>query len=106
MDRGIGLVGRVESCPAPDASGGTVVVPGLYGSPADPDVNLLTRREIRLQGSYGSQAEDYCSAMAVLADDPTMWASLLLVQPLAEGVAGLETAASGQAFKVVLVPHI
>jgi L-iditol 2-dehydrogenase len=85
--------------------GGTVVVPGLYGAPADPDVNLLTRREIRLQGSYGSQAEDYRSAMAVLADDPKMWASLLSVRPLSEGVAGLETAAAGQAFKVVLIPH-
>jgi L-iditol 2-dehydrogenase len=85
--------------------GGTVVVPGLYGAPADPDVNLLTRREIRLQGSYGSQAEDYRSAMAVLAEDPKMWASLLSVRPLSEGVAGLETAAAGQAFKVVLIPH-
>ena len=52
--------------------GGTVVVPGLYGAPTNPDVNLLVRREIRLQGSYGSQAEDYYSAMAVLAEDPRM----------------------------------
>lgn len=85
--------------------GGTVVVPALFGAPADPDVNLLTRREIRLQGSYGSQAEDYRSAMSVLAADPQLWTSLLTVRPLSDGVSGLETAAAGEAFKVVLVPE-
>jgi len=85
--------------------GGTVVVPGLYGAPADPDINLLVRREIRLQGSYGSQAEDYRAAMAVLADDPKMWASLVSVRPLADGVTGLEKAGAGQSFKEILVPH-
>ncbi|WP_413801922.1 zinc-dependent alcohol dehydrogenase [Streptomyces iranensis] len=84
--------------------GGTVVVPGLFGAPADPDVNLLTRREICLKGSYGSQAEDYRHAMSVLAADPQLWSSLLDVRPLADGVAGLQAAASGETFKVVLVP--
>ena len=84
--------------------GGTVVVPGLYGASTDPDVNLLVRREIRFQGSYGSQAEDYRSAMAVLAADPTTWASLLSVRPLADGVTGLENAGAGQSFKEILVP--
>ena len=50
--------------------GGTVVVPGLFGAPADPDVNLLTRREICLKGSYGSQAEDYRHAMGILGRGP------------------------------------
>ena len=39
-------------------AGGTVVVPGLFGRLPNPDVNMIVRREIRLQGSYGSQAED------------------------------------------------
>jgi L-iditol 2-dehydrogenase len=85
--------------------GGTVVVPGLFGAPADPDVNLLTRREICLKGSYGSQAEEYRHAMGILAADPRLWSSLLTIRPLTDGVSGLETAAAGEAFKVVLVPE-
>ena len=38
--------------------GGTVMVKGLFGKLPNPDVNLLVRREIRLLGSYGYQAED------------------------------------------------
>jgi len=85
-------------------AGGTVVVPGLFGKLPNPDVNVMVRREIRLQGSYGSQAEEYRSAMSVLASDPALWSSLLMVRPLADGVAALEAAAAGAVFKVVLVP--
>jgi L-iditol 2-dehydrogenase len=85
-------------------AGGTVVVPGLFGKLPNPDVNMMVRREIRLQGSYGSQAEEYRSAMSVLASDPALWSSLLMVRPLADGVAALEAAAAGAVFKVVLVP--
>lgn len=85
-------------------AGGTVVVPGLFGRLPNPDVNVMVRREIRLQGSYGSQVEEYRSAMSVLASDPALWSSLLMVRPLADGVAALETAAAGEVFKVVLVP--
>jgi L-iditol 2-dehydrogenase len=84
--------------------GGTVVVPGLFGKLPNPDVNLLVRREIRLLGSYGSQAEEYRSAMSVLMADPDLWTSLLSIQSLADGVTGLETAAAADVFKVVLVP--
>jgi L-iditol 2-dehydrogenase len=105
-----GWVEASGSAPALDAAlrrtlpGGTVVVPGLFGKRPDPDVNLLVRREIRLLGSYGSQAEEYRSAVSVLTTDPAMWSSLLSVRPLADGAAGLETAAGGGVFKVVLVP--
>jgi hypothetical protein len=39
-----------------------------------------------------------------LASDPALWSSLLMVRPLADGVAALEAAAAGAVFKVVLVP--
>jgi L-iditol 2-dehydrogenase len=84
--------------------GGTVVVVGLFGAPSNPDVNLLTRREISLKGSYGSQAEDYRHAMSILAADPQPWTSLLDIRSLTDGVNGLEAAAAGGTFKVVLVP--
>ncbi|MEV4732482.1 alcohol dehydrogenase catalytic domain-containing protein [Saccharopolyspora sp. NPDC049426] len=85
-------------------SGGTVVVPALFGGTTDPDVNVLTRNEIRLQGSYGSLAVDYRDAMSTLAADPEPWSSLVTTFPLSEGVRALETAAAAEVFKAVLVP--
>ena len=84
--------------------GGTVVVPALYAAPPTVDINLLTRQEIRLVGSYGSLREDYASAAELLAEDPAAWASLVTTFPLDRAVEALEAAASGVPFKVVLTP--
>ncbi|OZC73622.1 alcohol dehydrogenase [Rhodococcus sp. 06-462-5] len=84
--------------------GGTVVVPALFASDANPDMNLVTRREIRILGSYGSQRSDYVTAMNYLATDPEMWGSLVTVRQLEDAIDALETAAAAQAFKVVLTP--
>lgn len=84
--------------------GGTVVVPALYSAPPSVDVNLLTRSEIRLVGSYGSLREDYESAADLLAEDPAAWAALVTPFPLARAQEALEAAASGIPFKVALIP--
>ena len=80
------------------------MVPALYSAPPSVDMNLLTRSEIRLVGSYGSLREDYESAADLLAEDPAAWAPLVIPFPLARAEEALEAAASGIPFKVVLIP--
>lgn len=105
--------GWVEASGSPQAlraalhrvrTGGTVVVPALFGSATDPDVNVLTRNEIRLQGSYGSLAADYREAMKTLAAEPETWSSLVTTFPLADARRALETAAAAEVFKAALIP--
>ncbi|GAB3288827.1 zinc-binding dehydrogenase [Parasphingorhabdus pacifica] len=85
-------------------TGGTVVVPALFGGATDPDVNVLTRNEIRMQGSYGSLAADYRDAMSILASAPETWSSLVTTYPLADAGQALQTAAAAEVFKAAVIP--
>ncbi|GAA0521689.1 alcohol dehydrogenase catalytic domain-containing protein [Saccharopolyspora thermophila] len=85
-------------------AGGTVVVPALFGGATDPDVNVLTRAEIRLQGSYGSLAEDYRDALTTLAANPDPWSCLVTTFPLTDADRALHAAAAAEVFKAALVP--
>lgn len=84
--------------------GGTVIAVGLFGAPAGLDMNVVVRRQIRLQGSYASTRTDYNEALALICEDPLLWSSLVTRFPLDEGVAALEKTAAAQVIKAVLVP--
>ncbi len=84
--------------------GSTVVVVGLFARTDGIDFNALTRKEIRLQGSYGSTKPDYEAAAQAMVAHPTPWAHLITQVPLAEGIRALEQSATGHDMKVVLIP--
>jgi L-iditol 2-dehydrogenase len=85
-------------------AGGMVVVPGLFGKPVNLDFNAVVRREVRLQGSYGSVAADYRQAIEILKSDLTTWNSLVTQVSLGEGLKALERTAAAEVVKMVMVP--
>lgn len=86
------------------AVGGAIVIPALFSTIASVDVNLITRREISVLGSYGATRADYEAAAAQIGDDPQRWARLVSSFPLAEATTVLERISRGEVLKAVLVP--
>jgi hypothetical protein len=86
------------------AVGGTIVVPALFAQTPEVDVNVLTRREIDLLGSYGAIREDYAAAVAELSRNPQRWARLVTCFPLAGAETVLERVSRGEVLKAALVP--
>ena len=84
--------------------GSPVAVVGLFAHAGPIDLNALTRKEIRMQGSYGSTKSDYQAAAQALAADPEPWPHLVTEVALADGAQALERAAAGHDMKVVLIP--
>ena len=84
--------------------GSPVSVVGLFAETSGIDFNALTRKEIRLLGSYGSTKPDYQAAALAMAVDPDPWPRLVTEVPLDEGTRALERSATGDHMKVVLVP--
>lgn len=86
------------------AMGGTIVVPALFSEIPHVDVNLITRREINVLGSYGASRCDYEVAAALIAADPQRWAQLVSSFPLQEAAPVLERISRGEVLKAALVP--
>lgn len=84
--------------------GSTVSVVGLFAHAGSVNLNAVTRKEIRLQGSYGSTKDDYQDALNALMKNPTLWPQLVTEVSLADGAQALEQAASGHNMKIVLIP--
>ena len=84
--------------------GSPVAVVGLFAHSGPIDLNALTRKEIRMQGSYGSTKPDYQAAAQALAADPEPWPHLVTEVALADGAQALARAAAGHDMKVVLIP--
>jgi L-iditol 2-dehydrogenase len=84
-------------------SNGIVVVVGLFGTPAGLDLNIVVRKQLRIQGSYGSVAADYRAVVDILAEAPARWAKLVREMPLDAGVTALEQTANAEVVKAVLV---
>ncbi len=84
--------------------GSPVAVVGLFAHAGPIDLNALTRKEIRMQGSYGSTKPDYQAAAQALVADPEPWPHLVTEVALADGAQALERAAAGHDMKVVLIP--
>lgn len=84
--------------------GSPISVVGLFAHAGGIDFNALTRKEIRLQGSYGSTKPDYEAAAHAMAIDPDPWPRLVTEVALAEGHRALERCATGNHMKVVLIP--
>ncbi len=85
-------------------SDGVVVVVGLFGAPAGLNMNIVVRKQIRVQGSYGSSASDYRAVVDILAENPSRWSTLVTEMPLSAGVAALEQTSAAEVVKAVLVP--
>lgn len=84
--------------------GSPIALVGLFAHAGSVDFNLITRKEINLQGSYGSTKADYQAAITTMAENPSSWAQLVTEMPLDAGPQALERAAAGHSMKVVLVP--
>lgn len=84
--------------------GSPVSVVGLFARPGGIDFNALTRKEIRVQGSYGSTKPDYQAAVLAMSSNLAPWRRLVTEIPLKEGHRALERAATGDHMKVVLIP--
>lgn len=84
--------------------GGVVVAVGLFAATFPLDMNKIVRNQVRLQGSYSSTRTDYETAVALLLESPTLWASLVTQFPLEQGVTALEKTAAAQVIKAVLTP--
>jgi len=84
--------------------GSPVSVVGLFAHAGSVDFNAVTRKEIRLQGSYGSTKPDYQAALTAITTNPAPWPHLVTEVPLKDATQALERAASGHNMKVVLVP--
>lgn len=84
--------------------GGTIVVPALFARIPTVDVNLITRRELSVRGSYGATRTDYEAAAAHIGRDPERWARFVSVFPLAEATTALERISQGDVNKAVLLP--
>ena len=77
---------------------------GLFAHTGAIDFNALTRKEIRMQGSYGSTKPDYQAAAQALTADPDPWPHLVTEVALADGAQALARAAAGHDMEVVLIP--
>ncbi|MFJ6280588.1 zinc-dependent alcohol dehydrogenase [Arthrobacter subterraneus] len=86
------------------AAGGTVVVPAIYPEIPRVDVNLITRREINVLGSYGAGRADYRSAAAQISADPQRWARMVTAFSFGEATKALEDISRGKVLKAVLLP--
>ena len=99
-----GSTAALDAAIAAVLPGSPISVVGLFARTGPVDFNAVTRKEIRLQGSYGSIKLDYRAAADALAADPTPWPRLVTEIPLTDAGAALERAAAGHDMKVVLVP--
>ncbi|MER6904996.1 alcohol dehydrogenase catalytic domain-containing protein [Streptomyces flaveolus] len=97
-----GSPAAVRAAVAAVVPGSTVSVVGLFAVQDVIDFNMVTRKEIRLQGSYGSTVDDYRTAIRALAAEPALWAALVTELPLESGPDALRQAAAGEAMKTVL----
>lgn len=86
------------------AMGGSIVVPALFSSAPAVDVNLVTRGELAIRGSYGATRNDYTAAVAHILRDPERWARLVSTFPLASATEALERVSQGDVIKAALVP--
>ncbi|WP_214105832.1 zinc-dependent alcohol dehydrogenase [Acrocarpospora catenulata] len=90
-------VGRV-------AMAGTIVVLAMFSRPPVVDVNIVTRRELTVLGSYGATRKDYELAVDTLRQDPGRWARLATPFALDQAVEALRAVEEGAVVKAVLVP--
>lgn len=86
------------------AVGGTIVIPALFARIPTVDVNLITRRELNLRGSYGATRTDYEAAAAHVGSDPERWERFVTAFPLADAISALERIGKGDVNKAVLLP--
>ncbi|MEV7232337.1 alcohol dehydrogenase catalytic domain-containing protein [Polymorphospora sp. NPDC051019] len=86
------------------AIGGAVVVPAVFARIPTVDINVVTRHELHLLGSYGASREDYERAAVILQRDPGRWDGLTTSFPLDQGVDALHAVEQGSVVKAILLP--
>ncbi|WP_169250972.1 alcohol dehydrogenase catalytic domain-containing protein [Brevibacterium sp. 'Marine'] len=86
-------------------SGGTIVVPALFARIPEVDVNLITRREIGLIGSYGASRSDYAKAAEHIGSDPHFWEQLVSPFLLSDASEVLGRVSRGEVIKAILIPE-
>ncbi|MHA4848072.1 alcohol dehydrogenase catalytic domain-containing protein [Rhodococcus sp. MSC1_016] len=99
-----GSTAALDAAIAAVLPGSPISVVGLFARTGPVDFNAVTRKEIRLQGSYGSTKVDYQAAADAMAADQAPWPRLVTEIPLTDAASALERAAAGHDMKVVLVP--
>lgn len=72
--------------------GGQLTMVGLFSDLARVDLSQIVRREIRINGSYGSNAEDYRNSIAILAAKGFPVELLLTAYPLERAQEAFENA--------------
>ena len=84
-------------------SAGRIALVGVYGRPAEVDLQAVVFREQTILGNRVYTPPDIDRALALLADDGDMIRSLVSeVVPLTEAAAAFERFRTGQGVKVVV----
>lgn len=88
--------------------GGRVVAVALFETPVSADPSVLVRKEVRLQGSVGSSAGDFASAIALLRTGRLNLRPLVTHRFSLESVAGAfgQQLRSNEAIKVLVCPGL
>lgn len=86
-------------------SGGMIVVPAIFSRIPEVDINLITRKEITLVGSYGASRSDYTKASCEIVKDPHFWEQLVTPFHLNDGAEALNRIRLGEVVKAILIPE-
>ncbi len=86
--------------------GGEIMILGLHDNVSALDINLVVRKELKLQGSFAYTQADFQSAMRLIEDGSISIESWTETRPLEEGQAAFDqlTSAPGSVLKIVLRP--
>jgi L-iditol 2-dehydrogenase len=85
-------------------AGGELTAVGMYDRLSPLDASRVVRREITIRGSYGSVAQDYQTALGLLATADIPAQSMVSPFALDDWRAALDAIAQGTAIKAVLMP--
>jgi 2-desacetyl-2-hydroxyethyl bacteriochlorophyllide A dehydrogenase len=102
----VGATATRKQCIDAVAPGGRVVYIGLHDEESAVSVNLLIRKELRLQGSFAYTPNDFADALRWLAMDRVRIDPWLLKAPLSQGQACFERllGSPGPVAKILLDP--